>query len=191
MKTIQELISKLEELGHKIYRNPFELNIVFIRTNERFTNKFDDEAYWFWWNDRNEIGFKIARCTTKAGFYYVTNFLNKEGTAILKEVQYLDSYKKGLHNGQYSALIQSKPISVWRDKDGDIEIDIDKEAIGYFGINVHRANKDRESLIVNNWSAACMVFSNPIMFKSFMRAVDQQLDLTKRTLFSPTILKAF
>jgi hypothetical protein len=191
MKTIQELISRLEELGHKIYRNPFELNIVFIRTSERFTNKFDDEVYWFWWNERSEIGFKKAKCTTKAGFYYVKNFSNKNGTGIVKEKQYIDGWKKGLHSGLYDALVQNKEIDIWRDKDRDYSIDTGVEETGYFSINIHKANKDRESIEVNNWSAACMVFANPIMYNSFMRAANQQISLTGRKVFSPIILKAF
>jgi hypothetical protein len=191
MKTIHELTSRLEELGHKIYREPWELNLVFIRTSQRFTNKFDDEAYWFWWNDKGELGFKSAKCTTKAGFYYALHPMGSNGTAILKEQQYLDSWKLGLHHSDYAALVQAKPISVWRDNNKDSKLDNRAEETGSFYINIHRASKNKESMIVGNWSAACIVLANPIMFQTLIRAVNQQLTLGKRDVFSPTILKNF
>ncbi len=33
------------------------------------------------------------------------------GTAMLKEGQYIDAYKQGLHKGQYTALVQDKPVT--------------------------------------------------------------------------------
>ena len=191
MKTIQELTSRISALGLKLDKEPFHLNIVCIRNSDVFTNKFDDDIYWFWYNEKRELGFKTAKITTKAGSFYVKNPINKDGTGVLKTGQHIDCWKKGLHHGEYEALVQAKTLKVWRDKDKDNRITKSQEQEGLFGINVHRASKNNSSDNIDRWSAACIVFQNPLVFKSFMRAVDQQIVQAKKTSFTVSVLDKF
>lgn len=45
------------------------------------------------------------------------------GTAILCPGQYVDAYEVGNHNGKYEALLQGRPVKVWRDYDRDGKLD--------------------------------------------------------------------
>lgn len=99
------------------------------------------------------------------GSYYLSNLLNPKGTAILKEGQYLNAYKIGYHKGK-PALIQSRPVTVYRDKNRDEFFDLNKEETGMFGIDIHRAGPF--SHLVNSWSAGCQVFQKESDFEFFM-----------------------
>ena len=89
--------------------------------------------------------------------------MSVNGTAILKAGQYRGSHKLGQHRGQYDALVQHRPVTVYRDtnKDDVFDMEPDTESSGYFGINIHRSNSSRESTQVDKWSAGCQVFANP------------------------------
>ena len=148
---------------------PFYINIVVERKNRVFTNKFDDTIYWLWKDDTNTWNLKSTNCTSKAGLYYAQNPLSSLGTGILKTGYYKGSHKLGYHKGKYVALVQNKELPVWRDNDKDDWIDYVKEEEGWFGINIHRANPSIESINVDKWSAACIVFSNPKAFTTFIK----------------------
>ena len=160
-----------EEQILKLYKdNNWRLdnfNFFIIRTNRVYTNKFSDTFYWFYKEDNKWI-IKWAKGTSKAGTYYVKNFLNAKGTGVVKEGQHLDSHKLGLHQGKYEAMVQNKSLPIWRDKDKDDWIDYRDDETGFFGINIHHASETRESEYVDKWSAACMVFANPLSFNLFL-----------------------
>jgi hypothetical protein len=114
--------------------------------------------------------------------------MNPKGTALLKPGQYIDSWKLGLHRGQYKALVQSKPITVFRDKDLDI---IAEETaitdVGLFGINIHRANPNAISKFIDKWSAGCQVLNNPADFKKLIEACEA----SNLAAFTYTLVKEF
>jgi hypothetical protein len=95
--------------------------------------------------------------------------MNVNGTAILKAGQYIDSHKIGLHKGEYTALVQAKPLTVFRDYDRNAILDFNngKEDTGLFGINIHKASKVTAE--VNKWSAGCQVFKNSEDFADFIK----------------------
>jgi hypothetical protein len=97
--------------------------------------------------------------------------MNNLGTAVLKCGQYVDTYVLGLHKGKYTALVQSKKVTVFRDADKDsVAEEQGKEDTGLFGINIHRANESAESSNVDKWSAGCQVLNNPKQFKELIQA---------------------
>ena len=102
--------------------------------------------------------------------------LNPKGTAILVPGQYRGCWQIGLHNGKYEALVQKKPVSVYRDGNKDLIYDLDPKKIdkGVFGINIHRSNPYGESATVDNWSAGCQVFASSKDFKEFMELCGKQ-----------------
>lgn len=147
---------------------PLYLNIVLFRKNRVFTNKFDDMIYWLWKDEKNVWQMRSAYITTKPGIFYVKNPLSPLGVGILKGGFHKDSHELGYHKGEYRALVQKKPLPVWRDNDKDSWADFIKLETGVFGINIHRANARYESSVVDKWSAACQVFANPVMFSRFI-----------------------
>ena len=94
------------------------------------------------------------------------------GTAMLKEGQYIDAYKQGLHKGQYTALVQDKPVTTYRDYDRNAVFDFgQKETTGNYGINIHKAGADSQN--VDKWSAGCQVFQKSEDFQEFMQLTDK------------------
>jgi hypothetical protein len=154
------------------------LNIVGIRGADKTPNKFNDVLTVFW-KYEGRWSFVQFKCTTEAGIYWLEHPMKLSGTAILKCGQYKSSWKIGKHKGKYTALVQSKPITVIRDADKDREYDYNSgnEEEGLFGINIHRSNPKRESTQVGKWSAGCQVFANPWEFDVFIKICEEAADV--------------
>jgi len=159
-------------LNYQILRSDeknYNLNIVGIRNDNQEPNRFDDEMWVFWRYD-NLWTLKKYKVTTDPGLTYLQDPLSSQGTAVLKEDQYIGAYRLGKHKGQYEALVQSKPLTVIRDFNRDNKLDFSsgKEQTGFFGINIHRASPTGESQFVNKWSAGCQVFANISEYNEFI-----------------------
>ncbi len=142
----------------------YNLNIWGIRNSDIQANTFNDSII-VWWEVPDTDLWDVVRfaATTDPGLYYRNNPINKLGTAILKAGQYRNCYQIGKHRGS-DALIQTAPITVYRDANDDNIIDIDSpnvnEQTGMFGINIHSANENGQSVLVDKWSAGCQVIQN-------------------------------
>jgi hypothetical protein len=176
-KSIRALISTLKSKGYEVYDAPNKLNIVGVRSNTTKPNKFDDKIYAFWKEPTGDWKGKYWTATTDPGTYYLNNPLSNLGTAILKQGQYKDAYAIGLHKGQYTALVQTKPVTVIRDYDRNAVLDFynGREETGLFGINIHKAGKDSSE--VDQWSAGCQVFSKSNDFAEFIDLTQKQKSL--------------
>ena len=188
-KSIRALISTLKSKGYEVYDSPNKLNIVGVRSNTTAPNKFDDKIYAFWKEPTGEWKGKHWTATTDPGTYYLNNPLSNLGTAILKQGQYKDAYAIGLHKGQYTALVQSKPVTVIRDYDRNAILDFNngREETGLFGINIHKAGQD--STWVENWSAGCQVFKRVKDFDVFMKIIKKASKIHGNK-FSYTLLES-
>lgn len=164
---VYRIISAMEAKGYRVFRGGrHDLNIVGIRSAAR-PNRFDDlivvfsrHRGWLFW---------AFPATTDPGAYYLERPINDDGTAILAPGQYRSAYAVGKHRGQYDALVQVRPVTVFRDKNRDRRMDTDQlTATGLFGINIHRATKDGEAEIVDRFSAGCQVIQNPADFDILM-----------------------
>lgn len=169
---IRGLIRLLNRRNYIVYKEPYKLNIVGVRANSTVPNKFDDLIFVFYKDDNNKWIGKAYPATTDTGTYWLKNPMHKEGSALLKEGQYVDTYSRGLHRGQYMALTQSlKAVTVFRDYNRDALLDFDngKEMTGFFGINIHRASSQGTTKFVDKYSAGCQVFANADDFAEFMQ----------------------
>lgn len=177
-KNIRGLLSLMRSKGYKINDRPFELNIVGVRADSNVPNKFDDTLYAFWNTDNGWQG-KYFTVTTDPGTYWLNNPMQKEGTAILKQGQYINSHKIGLHQGKYKALTQQKPVTVIRDYDRNALLDFNngKEDTGLFGINIHRANAVGTTKTIDKYSAGCQVFENADDFAKFLELAEKHNSL--------------
>jgi len=175
-----ELKQRFQALGY-IWA-PFHL--IGIRSKADLPNKFDDRLYLI-----NEIGngFVIdTTCTTNPGVHWLKNLLNPKGAAVLKPGQYIDTWKLGKHKGLYEALVQAKPVIVYRDKDKDDKSEkTDVTESGFFGINIHRANANAISTIIDKWSAGCQVINDPKVYAEIIEACKQ----SGRKTFTYTLLE--
>ena len=168
---IRGLIKQLKKKDFVVYDEPYKLNIVGIRANTTVPNKFDDMIFVFYKDDKNKWVGKAYPATTDTGTYWLKNPMNKKGSALLKEGQYVDAYKIGQHGQtKYTALRQQKPVTVFRDYNRDAVLDFynGKEDTGMHWINIHRANKKGTTKYVDRNSAGCQVFQNADDFAEFM-----------------------
>lgn len=172
--TYDELKAAIEKFKYKWFTKPYDLNVVGIRNASRTPNAYDDTIAIAWVdNDGNKRVF-CAPITTDPGMFYLQNPMNPAGCAILVPGQYLGSHKLGKHQGKYKALVQVKPMSVYRDNNRDKFIDAFKIQTGLFGINIHRSVEAGISRNVDKWSAGCQVFSHPHDFNYLIALVEQQ-----------------
>ena len=162
----------LKDKGYVIYDQPFQLNIVGVRNAESQPNKFDDQLYVFYKDENWNWVLKEYPITTDTGTYWLLNPMSSLGTAMLKEGQYIDAYKQGLHKGQYTALVQDKPVTTYRDYDRNAVFDLgQRETTGNYKINIHKAGADSQN--VDKWSAGCQVFQKSADFQEFMQLTDK------------------
>lgn len=173
------MLKLLSEKGYVINSRPNELNIVGVRTDNVNSNKFDDEIYVFWKQSNGDWDGEYYPATTDPGTYWLKNPMNVDGTAILKEGQYVNTYKLGKHKGQYDALVQQKPVTTIRDYDRNAVLDFNNgnETTGIYGINIHRSSPTGTSQTVDKWSAGCQVFQNASDFKEFIKLAEKHRNL--------------
>jgi hypothetical protein len=159
--TLTELRDKLHSYGYEW----LNFQLIAIRSAEDKFDEFDDKLYLVWGTNLYSYS-----CTTNPGSYYlITKFLNPDGTAVLKPGQYKDSWQRGLHRGS-EALIQAKPVTVWRDnnrdqKSGGWGLSYDT---GMFGIDVHNCyGLNYKVQKIFNWSAGCIVLNDPNEYREF------------------------
>lgn len=168
----------LKKKGYAYFNTgQYNLNIIGIRAdNNKVTNKYDDYIV---------VEYKSARgaeqliysITTEPGKYYMqTKLGNSKGTAILVPGQYRGCWQIGKHNGKYKALVQCKPVKVYRDGNKNDIYDLNPETIdnGLFGINIHRSNEAFTRSTIDMYSAGCQVFNNPSNFTTFMNVCERQ-----------------
>ena len=178
-KNIRALLALMRRKGYVIYDKPYQLNIVGVRNDSTIPNSFDDTLYVFWKDDSGKWKGKFYNITTDPGTYWLNNPENPQGTAILKEGQYVNSHQIGLHRGRYKALVQRSPVTVLRDYDRNAVLDFanGKEDTGLFGINIHRASAVGTTKTIDKYSAGCQVFENADDFAEFLSLADKHNQL--------------
>ena len=164
---------RLVAAGHALFvRGDLNLNLIGVRSPNRQAGFFDDRIYAVW----REGGHWLERswaATVDPGRYYSINPLNPKGAARLVPGQYRGAWEIGRHKGRYPALVQRKPVSVWRDGNRDGTLDPGHIDTGLFGINIHAADSDpfdttdRIPHDVGRWSAGCQVFERSADYREF------------------------
>lgn len=158
---IPTMLQRVADEGHLIFtRGQFNVNIVGVRTPPSIVNGFDDWFHLIYKDERDQWVDLAFSCTTDPGLYWLKNPGRTAGTAILKPGQYRGSHVIGQHRGRYTALVQSRPVTVYRDRNRDAVLDMDAstEQEGIYGINIHHAGHDSHR--VDKWSAGCTVLGN-------------------------------
>ncbi len=159
---------------YKFFDTPdrkLNLNIIGVRRDNQGTNTFDDFLLVIYREEELMVN-NLHSITTDPGKYWLLNPTNPKGTAILVPGQYRGAWQLGKHQGKYEALVQRKPVKVYRDNNKDDVIDYNSMTTmineGYFGINIHRSNPYDESYAINKWSAGCQVFKKVEDYNSFI-----------------------
>ena len=143
---------------YKFFDTPdrkLNLNIIGVRRDNQGSNTFDDFLLVMYREEELMVSHRW-QATTDPGKYWLMNPMNPKGTAVLAPWQYRSTWQLGNHQGKYEALVQRKPVKVYRDNNKDETIDYNNITTlideGYFGINIHRSNPYDQSYVVNKWS---------------------------------------
>ena len=159
---------------YKFFDTPdrkLNLNIIGVRRDNQGSNTFDDFLLVMYREEELMINHRW-QATTDPGKYWLQNPMNPKGTAVLAPGQYRGTWKLGKHQNNYEALVQRKPVKVYRDNNRDAVINYNNITTlvdeGYFGINIHRSNPYDQSYVVNKWSAGCQVFKKIDDYNKFM-----------------------
>lgn len=146
----------MDEKGYAFFENgDYNVNIIGVRKNTVVTNIFDDVVILVY-KVNDKFVMHYYPFTTDPGRGPMQQPPVK-GRAVLKPGQYRGAYQLGLHKGKEEALVQVKPVTVFRDRNGDMTMDYDNPDTGLFGINIHWSSKTRTSTQVDNWSEGCQV----------------------------------
>jgi len=134
-----------------------ENNIISIRTNDTFTDKFSDFAIVI----HKGLCVSVLKWTTKPGKYWVSNPVTVggiTGTGCMKEGQWMRSHKYEDTSkkkwGKAGYFLQYSPIEIYRDGDKDNTLDknIITKAPTWYGFFLHAMGK---GFSIWNWSAGC------------------------------------
>lgn len=166
----------------------FNLNIIGVRNGRLATNKFDDRLYILYMEGGVWKQYE-APFTTKPGKGPMLNPANPKGVAILVPGQYRGAYKIGKHKGLHDALVQVRPVTVYRDLTRDMELSYVNPETGYFGINIHWSSTTHDSVQVDNWSEGCQVGTGAENYKQFIALLQKSCRLFG-DVFSYTLLEA-
>ena len=152
-------------------------DLVWIRTDQSFDNKFSDYVVRF----SNRIADMIMPCSTRPGNYWIFNPVTVggiTGTAIACEQQVIASHRfmtspnwKSLWLGA-PYFYQEGSIEIYRDGNKDRKLDKTTKTRGWYGINFHRAGAGS---FVDNWSAGCMVVPDARWFEAIKIFQPKQL----------------
>lgn len=159
-------------------KGEYNLNIIGVRhKGPKVTNRFDDYLVVIYNTSTENNVKRIFACTTLPGKKAMEHPIQVKGTAIVKPGQYRGAYQIGYHKGKYKALVQKKPITVYRDGNKDDKFDLNPLSIdkGVFGVNIHKAGDN--STLVDGWSYGCTVLSKSIDFNALMRLVERSAKL--------------
>lgn len=152
--------------GYVVYKEPYKLNIVGIRSANTQANSFDDEMLVFWYDDRGNLDWRVFQVSTDPGTYWLNNPIEALGAAILKGGQYIDAYtlidtnRFGFPTKEF---YQQKSVTIVRDYNRNAVLDFynGRETTGLYGINIHTGVNPhtKQSAEVGQWSAGCQVFA--------------------------------
>ena len=160
----KSIINAIDKLKYELFEDstkPYNLNIIGVRSSDMESNTFNDARVYLIPLPNGQWTYAVMPSTTDPGLFWLKKLGNQKGTAIVPPGQHRGLWKIGKHRGKYKALVQRKEITVFRDVNRDKKLDYTNPDTGYFGINSHRANVTKKSIIVDKWSAGCQVTADP------------------------------
>lgn len=193
MYTLEQVRNAVVQKGYAWFDSAkdYDVNIVGIRnstTNRTLTNRFDDWITLSYKID-GKWQFHIWSGTTDPGVTHTRQrLLSPLGVARLVPGQYRGCYEIGMHQGKYQALVQRRPVRVFRDPNKDAVFDEARIEEGLFGINIHRSSPTGTSVQIDGWSAGCTVFANIRHFTQFMTIINKAQEVSKR--FTYTLIES-
>lgn len=170
--TAQQIVNAYRRQGFELDERPFAMNLFGVRSPNKQSGKFDDTLGYVFKNGSGQWEIWQAPGTTDTGTYWLQNIWpGQKAAALLAEGQYKGAYQLGTHY-TYRALVQTGgPVTIYRDYNRDAITDFDPatKQSGYFGINIHRAQRVGKTELIADHSAGCQVFQSVDDFNSMLK----------------------
>ncbi|WBQ08980.1 hypothetical protein L2D01_08725 [Hyphomonadaceae bacterium ML37] len=173
---VERVLEVMSRKGYRVYDTPsvdWNLNIIGVRASPPSGDRFDDTLLVLH-RFLGQWDITYYPITADPSSRYLRSPINQKGTAILKEGQYISTYKIDIHNrgrpGAHKALCQRLgQVVVYRDNNRDDVLDMLNPQSGMFGINIHRGPMNGNMDTANSiYSAGCQVFADRRHFEEFM-----------------------
>ena len=118
--TLDKVKEAFKKCNYSFFENgDYNLNIFSIRnTEDKDSNNFND-VLCVCYKVKDKWFLEKFDCTTDPGYTSRESPVNNKGCAILVPGQYRGCWHVGLHHGKYKALVQYKPVRVYRDNNRD------------------------------------------------------------------------
>lgn len=130
--TIPDIIESLNHKEYIVYREPYRLNLIGIRSDIPLNNQFKDHIAYFYYDDNGMVIGKVAPANTDAIIY-------AEGLPhVLKPGQYQNAYKTDYRHSQ-KILVQVKPVKIETIKDRERIIGLTEYKKGLFSVDISSA----------------------------------------------------
>ena len=179
----------------------YNLNFVWERTSNIFTNMFTDFLYIAYRDENGAEQLISLKATTKASLYGQGGALNPlpGGEAVIKADQYRSSWKFTMGNGSgklpwgYPYFQQVRGINYWRDNTKDNVVDeVNEQDNKIYGTNWHIM---AEPLSVNApgrlpWSEGCLGISYSDMMNVVVPIIKKAIPIWG-DIFTGTIIETF
>lgn len=166
-KLAEQIIAYMAMKGYQIFRNPGEVNIVYLegsddngQPNKDRLDDWDDRRMVIMYNAAGQPYIALNALATSEPGKSATNSRaarQRGGVARVKFGQ-ATVWRRGFHKGnpKHPALVQYLPLQVWRDKNCDGKRTGDPEDWAA-GINHHSTSPKYKPGTVGNWSEGCYV----------------------------------
>lgn len=161
--TLDKIFEIASRNDYKIFYNngvyDYNLNIWGFRSNDKNTSTYNDVFVVFYQKLKGGWTMIQFEGTTDPSDIILKQPMNELGTAIVVPGQYTSLWSFGFHKNRrdHKALVQFKPVTVYRDNNKDTTIDEELlRYTGMFGINMHHGSLNSTDLI-GLWSAGCQV----------------------------------
>jgi hypothetical protein len=187
--SIAQLRTVFKNKGYTLNSKVWELNLIGIRNDKPVPNSFDDLIGVLFKDRFGEDTLSYFSATTDPGTFWLLSPMQVEGCIIMKEGQYKNAYKIGLHKG-YKALEQCGDINYVRDNNRDAIPDYNtpKQVKGNYKTNIHHASMPENSIRVDKWSAGCQVINKGWL--EFLELCEESKKVTGKNVFSYTLLNS-
>ncbi|MDR7117684.1 peptidoglycan-binding domain-containing protein [Caulobacter sp. BE254] len=176
-----KILTGMQRRGDWIARHPDCVNIVYVegmnpdgQVNNNRPNEFNDVRFTIGVTSQGTPQVLGAwDGTTEPGRYWTMNPMNPLGAARIAFGQY-KAWTVGTHHSNspsaHEALVQSAPVTVFRDLNRDFQRQGDRQDVGVFAINQHWGY-DNPAKDLGNSSAGCLVGRTKTGHRQFMARV--------------------
>jgi peptidoglycan hydrolase-like protein with peptidoglycan-binding domain len=196
---VSSIMKYMMKKGYRIATGTGKYNIIYIEgingdgdLNDDRPNEFNDRRLLIQVLNQKPSIIGNWDGTTEPGYYYTDNPMNPKGAARIAFGQY-KAWQVGTHYGggaePHEALVQTAPITVYRDANRDMVRTGDKLDTGLFDINQHWGY-DYPRNNISFAGAGCLVGRTRAGHREFMKLVkqDTRYQLNRNYTFLTTVI---